>query len=76
MSRPSRVDWKVEATVDRELITDEIAQLLGILKRQRISCIVSASDEDEAINEASKRLENHMGIPSRFVKNLHPKMLR
>lgn len=76
MSRPGRVDWKVEAVIDRELIAGEIIQLLNILKRQRISCIVSASDMDEALTEASKRLEQHMGIPYRFVKNLHPRLLK
>lgn len=76
VNKPSRVDWKVEATVDRELIVEEIIQLLSILKRQRISCIVSAVDEDEALGEASRRLEHHMGIPKRFVRNLHPKVLR
>jgi hypothetical protein len=55
---------------------DEIVQLLEILKRQRISCIVAAVDEDEAMEKASKHLEVHMRIPNRFVKNLHPKMLR
>jgi hypothetical protein len=72
----AKVDWKVEATVDRELIMDEIVQLLEILKRQRISCIVAAVDEDEAIERASRHLEVHMGIPNRFVKSLHPKMLK
>ncbi|MEM2127117.1 MAG: hypothetical protein QXH67_02725 [Candidatus Bathyarchaeia archaeon] len=76
MSKAERVDWKVEATVHREQIMEEVIQLLTILKRQKISCIVSASDEDEAITEASNRLETKMGNQGRFVKNLNPKMLR
>jgi hypothetical protein len=76
LGRPERLDWRVEVTVDREPVAEEIIQLLEILKRRRISCIVAAVDEDEAVERASRHLEIHMGIPNRFMRNLHPRMLR
>lgn len=70
------MDWKVEATIDREKMVEEIVQLLNILKRQKIYCIISAEDEAGAREEAMRRLEQHMGIPGRFVRSLHPRRLR
>ncbi|MBS7653265.1 hypothetical protein KEJ13_09090 [Candidatus Bathyarchaeota archaeon] len=71
MNREVKVDWKVEAIVDREFIVEEAIQLLSILERQRISCIVSAAEEDEAITEASKRLELH-GDPMQIREESAP----
>jgi hypothetical protein len=72
----AKVDWRVEATVDRGFMVEEMDQLPEIRRRRRISCIVAAVDEDEAVERASRHLEIHMGIPNRFMRNLHPRMLR
>jgi hypothetical protein len=66
----AKVDWRVEATVDREFMVEEMDQLPEIRRRRRISCIVSA------MKEASRRLGDHRRILKRFVGNLHPRMLR
>ena len=72
-----KTDWKVKAILNKELIVEDILKLVAILKRQLpVSCIVSAADEDEAIAEASKRLETHMGIPMKCVKELQARRLR
>ncbi|MEM4727475.1 MAG: hypothetical protein QXD04_04400, partial [Candidatus Bathyarchaeia archaeon] len=72
-----RVDWKVEARIDRDQVVEDIIQLVGVLRRQRpVTCIVSASDEDGAIAEAYKRFETHMKIPSKYIRELVPRRLR
>lgn len=68
----SKSDWKVTAVLNRDVLEEDIAALVGVLKRQRVYVIVSASDDGEAREEAEKHFEKVCGISSRYVKALNP----
>jgi len=70
-----KTDWKINAVLDREAITEDINDLVKILARQRVNCIVSAEDSDEALAEAKKHLQRYAGIPEKYLKALHPSRL-
>lgn len=68
-------DWKVTAVLNRDALEEDIAALVGILKRQRVYVVVSASADAEARDEALKHLEKTWGISSRYVQALHPRRM-
>ena len=70
-----KTDWKIMVVLDREAITEDINDLVKILARQRVNCIVSANDRDEALTEAKKHLQRFAGIPEKYLKALHPRRL-
>jgi hypothetical protein len=68
-------DWKVRATLDRDLLVEDIAKLAGILARQRVGCVVSAVDEEDAVEKAKTHLLRYSGIPEAYMKTLNPRRL-
>ena len=68
-------DWKVQVTLDRKALVDDIAKLVRMLARQRVAVIVSASSREEALEEARGRLLLHVGVPACYVKALTPRRL-
>jgi len=70
-----KTDWKIKAIIDREAITEDINDLVKILARQRVNCIISANNRDEALTEAKKHLQLYAGIPEKYLKALHPRRL-
>jgi hypothetical protein len=70
-----KTDWKIKAVLDREAITGDINNLVKILARQRVNCVVSANNVDEALIEAKKHLQRYAGIPEKYLKALHPRRL-
>lgn len=73
MAEPT--DWKVRATLDRDLLVEDIAKLAGILARQRVGCVVSAVDEEDAVEKAKAHLLRYRGIPEAYIEELHPRRL-
>lgn len=70
-----RSDWKVKATLDRDALVEDIVRLVEILKRQRVYCIVSARDAEEAKWKGSDHIDLYMNIPPRYVKAMHPRRM-
>lgn len=68
-------DWKVQVTLDRKALVDDIDNLVKMLARQRVAVIVSASDSEDAINKARAHLELHAGIFSEYMKAFNPRRL-
>lgn len=68
-------DWKVEAKLDKKALVEDITKLAQILARQRAIVIVSAMNEADALKKAEERLQRYIGIPTVYVKAMHPRKL-
>jgi len=68
-------DWRIQVVLDRRALVEDIAKLTKILARQRTYCIVSAVNEAEALKKAEEHLKLHSGIPTVYVKAMHPRRL-
>ena len=68
-------DWKIEITLNRKALTEDIIRLTRILARQRIPIIVSASSLGEAEEKAREHLIRHGGLPLCYVKAMTPRRL-
>ena len=65
-----RTDWAVRVVLDRDALVEDIHGLLDILRRQRVRVVVSASNSEEAEEEARLHLERVFKIPPRYVRSL------
>lgn len=70
-----KTDWVVNAILDRDKLEEDIQALVRILKKQRVYCVVQASDGDEALKKAANHVRTYMKIPLRYVKALNPRRL-
>ena len=69
-------DWKVRAVLDRAEVLADVAHLVGLLRMPKLYCIVSASNEQEAVAEAERHLGTVMQVPKKYLKRLTPRRLR
>ena len=65
-------DWKVQVTLDRKALVEDITKLAQILARQRVAVTVSAVNEADALKKAEEHLQRISGIPTVYVKAMHP----
>lgn len=70
-----KTDWKVTAVLDRDFIVGLIVDLLAVLKRQKVYCVVSAGGAEEAVEAAKTHLWHHAGVLPSYVKVYHPRRL-
>lgn len=68
-------DWKIQVVLDRKALVEDIAKMTKILARQRVIITVSASSREEALKKAEEHLQRYSGIPTVYVKTLHPRKL-
>jgi len=68
-------DWKVQVTLDRKALAEDIIRLTRILARQRVAVIVSASSREEAEEKAKDHLLLQAGISKFYTKALNPRRL-
>lgn len=68
-------DWKVEITLDRGALAKDINTLVHILARQRVFCIVSAGNSEEAVGKTKEHLIQHGEVPLCYVKAMTPRRL-
>jgi hypothetical protein len=68
-------DWKVQVTLDRKAIVEDITKLVKMLAQQRWAVIVSASSSKEAIEKASLHLMVHSGVSPLYTKVFNPRRL-
>lgn len=70
-----KTDFKVTAVLDRDALVEDITSLVGILKRQKVYCIIRAGSLEEAVEEAKTYLWQHQGVLPNYVKAYHPRRL-
>ena len=70
------MDWKVWAAIDRKALIADIEAMLGILKRQRVYCIVTAFDREEAESQAVDHLDKLGKISPRYIRSLNARRMR
>lgn len=68
-------DWRVAVVLDEGPPIEDIDKLVRILARQRMIITVSASSREEAEEKARAHAQRYAGIPSVYVKALHPRKL-
>jgi len=68
-------DWKIQVTLDRKALLEDITRLTRILARQRVAVTVSASSREEAEEKAKEHLMQHIEVPWCYVKALNPRRL-
>jgi hypothetical protein len=68
-------DWKVQVTLDRKAIVEDIDRLVRMLARQRVAVTVSAWNDEEAIAKARAHLELHSDISEAYMKAFNPRRL-
>lgn len=72
-------DWKGTLVMDKEALKEELEFLKQLLEeypsRRYPSCIISATDEDDARLKTTQRFIKHFKIPLRFHKNLRVRRL-
>jgi hypothetical protein len=68
-------DWRIQVVLDRKALVEDIDKLTKILARQRTYCTVSAVNEAEALKKAEEHLKLYSGIPTVYVKAMHPRRL-
>jgi hypothetical protein len=68
-------NWRIQVVLDRRALVEDIAKLTKILARQRTYCVVSAVNEAEALKKVEERLQRINGIPTVYVKAMHPRRL-
>jgi len=71
-----RGDWKVRAVLNRAAILADLAPLVGLLRMPKCYCMVSATDEKDAITEAEHHMAVVMGIPKKYVRKFTPRRLK
>lgn len=70
-----KTDWKIQVTLDRDAVVEDIVRLVKILKRQQVYCVVSASTREEAVEKAKVHMWQYGGIPTVYLKTMHPRRL-
>ena len=68
-------DWKVQVTLDRRAIIDDIDKLVRVLARERIYYTIAASSRLEAMEKTRGLFLLHTGVPTRYVRSLAPRKL-
>ena len=68
-------DWKVQVTLDRKALVEDITKLVQILARERIYYTVAASSRSEAMEKAKACVQRIGGVPACYVRSLDPRKL-
>jgi hypothetical protein len=68
-----RCDWRVRATLNKEQILADLAHLVALLRMPKLYCVVSATDEEDAIGEAEHHMAVVMGVPKKYITAFKPR---
>ena len=69
------MDWRIQVVLDRRALVEDIDKLVRILARQRVIVTVSALSREEALKKSEEHLQRISGIPTVYVKAMHPRKL-